>query len=257
MPEDQQHDHLSRITTLWSIVRQAHSPDSSGDMTTAQERIIQCYSGAIYRYLLTVLRSSDAADEVFQEFALKLLRGGFRNANQERGRFRDYLKTSVLRLATDYHRKRNRAELQQPTGIEAAEPDSPENSNDLQENREFVDSCRDEFLGRAWSVLRDLERETGYLYYSVLDHRVRNPKATSQQIAETLSDDSHVSKPITAAGVRKILERARVRFADALLDEVEQSLEAPRAELVEQELIDLGLHTYCGQACQRRYGKDA
>jgi hypothetical protein len=59
---------------------------------------------------------------------------------------------------------------------------------------------------------------------------------------------------LTAVGVRQLLHRARERFADLLLEEVAQSLDAPTPELLEQELIDLRLLDCCRTALERRAG---
>ena len=47
---------------------------------------------------------ADLADEMFQEFALRLVRGDFRNADAARGRFRFFLKTALYHLVVDAQR---------------------------------------------------------------------------------------------------------------------------------------------------------
>src|SRR5262249_61027564 len=61
-----------------------------------------------------------------------------------------------------------------------------------------------------------------------------------------------LGKPVTAAGVRKALQRAHAKFADLLLDEVACSLEGPTPELLRAELRDLDLLRYCRSALERR-----
>jgi hypothetical protein len=51
--------------------------------------------------------------------------------------------------------------------------------------------------------------------------------------------------------VRQALHRAREKFADLLLDEVAQTLDAPTTEQLEEEVLTLGLHIYCQPALQR------
>ena len=68
-------DHLSQMHTLWTMVLQAkQGPDAQAD---AQSELLTRYSGAIYRYLLAVTRDPNVADELLQEFSLKLVRGRF------------------------------------------------------------------------------------------------------------------------------------------------------------------------------------
>ena len=57
---------------------------------------------------------------------------------------------------------------------------------------------------------------------------------------------------VSAAGVRKTLQRARAKFSDLLLYEVTQSLESYSLDDLEAELIELGLQPYCKSALERR-----
>src|SRR5262245_48034421 len=94
--------HLSRLETIWTEVFLAHQGDGQ-QIPLAQQKLLHRYRGAIYRYLLASLRDPDAADEVSQEFALKLLKGEFKRADPGRGRFRDFVKTALYHLIVDYH----------------------------------------------------------------------------------------------------------------------------------------------------------
>ena len=243
-------DHLSRISTLWTQVFRAHdhSPEAA---KVAQSAVIERYSGAVYRYLRCVLRDADAADEVFQEFALNFVRGGFRHADPEKGRFRDYVKISILRLVSQY-RKRNWRRGQALDAQQLAATDGPEADQNSDET--FLKSCREEFLGRAWTLLAAVESRTGQPLHTVLDYRARHPEATSDEMAAELTSHLAPERPLTAAGVRKTLQRARTKFADLLIDEVSQSLVEPSREELEREIIDLGLHSYCQRAIARRFG---
>jgi hypothetical protein len=69
-------------------------------------------------------------------------------------------------------------------------------------------------------------------------------------MAEKLS--ARLGRELTAAGVRKTLERARDRFAALLLDEIVHTLGAPSAEQLEEELIELNLLEHCRAALDRR-----
>src|SRR5262245_17695173 len=96
---------LSRITTLWPLIEQAHAGPAD-ESAEAQRRLLQRYCGAAYRYLLGALHDEDVAWDLSQEFAVRFLRGQFRQASAERGRFRDYVKAALRNLVTDYHRQR-------------------------------------------------------------------------------------------------------------------------------------------------------
>src|SRR5207248_11116913 len=91
---DNRDEHLSRISTLWTMVRQAHAavPDTRAQ---AHQRLLERYQGAVYAYLRGAVCTEAIADDLFQEFALRVVRGDFSRAKPEKGRFRDYLRTSL------------------------------------------------------------------------------------------------------------------------------------------------------------------
>jgi RNA polymerase sigma-70 factor (ECF subfamily) len=96
-------DRLSQMSTAWTAFFQAHEgPDEA--TKAARRDLILRYSGPVHRYLMASLRDPDAADEVYQEFALRLVRGDFRRASPDRGRFRDFLKTTLYHLIVDHQR---------------------------------------------------------------------------------------------------------------------------------------------------------
>ena len=86
-------------------------------------------------------------------------------------------------------------------------------------------------------------------YYSVLRFRADHPDVPSAQMAEELAGP--LGKPLTAAGVRKTLERARDCYADLLLDEIAQTVDSPTHERLEEELIELELLEQCKSALER------
>ncbi len=235
---------LSRIMTQWSMVFQAHQ--GAAEAADAQQMLLQRYGGAIYRYLLGALRDPDAADELAQEFALRFVRGDFRRADPEKGRFRDFVKTAIFHLIVDHQKRKKGRPRPLSDGFEPAAP----KEGTLEADREFIASWRDELLARAWDGLEQVQQETGQPYHAVLRFRAENPDLKSDQMATQLGE--RLGKPLTSAGVRQTLHRAREKFADLLLDEVARSVETTRTDAIEQELIDLNLLTYCQSALERR-----
>jgi RNA polymerase sigma factor (sigma-70 family) len=239
--------HLSRIQTLWSVVRQAHGDQTVG-VESAQRVLLDRYGGAIHRYALAALRDEDAADEVFQEFALKFVRGEFGKADSERGRFRAFVKTVVYRLIVDYQRRRKKRVLESPMHSNIAEPLA--GADEGADDELFRISWRTELLDRCWKKLEEEERVSGKPHHTVLRYRVDHPDAHSPELAEGLS--KQLGKPINAGAVRVLLHRAREEFADLLLNEVTDSLNDGSLDEAEQELIELGLLEYCRPALERR-----
>jgi RNA polymerase sigma factor (sigma-70 family) len=240
------HQHLSQISTAWTVLFAAHTGQAQST-GAAQAELLQRYSAAVYRYLLAAVRDSNIADDLFQEFALRFVRGDFKGADRERGRFRDFLKTSLYHLIVDHQRKQQRRLL-------SLSPEAPEPTADTdpvpESDQEFMAIWRAELLNRAWDGLAEMERQTGQPLHTVLRWRTDHPEMRSPQMAEQLA--GRVGKPITAEWVRKRLFVAREKFTEFLLEEVERSLDHPTTESLEQELLDLGLFEYCQAALERR-----
>jgi RNA polymerase sigma-70 factor (ECF subfamily) len=242
---DQDDPRLSRISTLWTLISQANDGEAAG-VRLARQRLLDRYGGAIRRYLIAVLRDPDAAADMFQEFAVRFLRGDLRGASAQRGRFRAFVKGVLFHLIADHHQRRQRQHRQMsPDFPEPAESGCPNESDEA-----FLAGWRDELLARAWAALERAERSTGRPLYTVLRFRADHPDLSSAGMAESLG--AALGSRLTAAGVRQTLHRARDQFADLLLDEVEQSLPDPVSEHLADELADLGLLDYCRAALERR-----
>jgi RNA polymerase sigma factor (sigma-70 family) len=248
MDEAELSTHLSRISTVWSVVRHAHQA-STDSAIAARNGLMERYHGAAYRYLLRILGDPDAADEVFQEFAMRFVRGDFRRADPGRGRFRQYVKSALINLVIDYRKARARGspaldDLKLEPAVDAPQPGKVD--------EEFVVSWRHELLSRAWVSLEQIERDRGQPFHAVLRFKSQNPHVKSAEMASRLSAELQPRRPWTEAGIRKLLQRARERFSEILLQEVSRSLEDPTPERLEEELIELGLFTYCHSALERR-----
>jgi RNA polymerase sigma factor (sigma-70 family) len=233
-------DHLSWISTSWSLLRQAHEA-AEDEAAAARQLLFERYGGAVRRFLTAVLCDSDAAEELTQEFAVELVRGGFRGANPERGRFRDYVKSSLIHLVGKHRRrKRRRPQLLSPENPALTELALAEDND-----RNFDRHWRAQLLARAWEALAQTNQD----FYVVLRFRVEHPEMRSEQMAKQL--ESRVGRLLNAAAVRQTLRRARERFALLLLDAVAHSLLTPSPERIEDELAALDLLEYCRDVIAR------
>jgi hypothetical protein len=109
----------------------------------------------------------------------------------------------------------------------------------------FDADWRDELLARAWAALA----ETQPALDTALRLRARDPKMPSPDLAAELG--RQLGKPMSAEAARQMVHRARIKFADLLIDEVAGSLEAPSADGVAAELGELNLLEYCKPALDR------
>lgn len=242
--------HLSQIVTLWSVVRRAHDGQSDA-VQAAQQEMLDRYGGAVRRYLLGSLRNEDAADEVFQEFALRFVRGDFEKVDPMQGRFRAYLKTVVYRLVVDYQRRKQRQGRQQPLVEEgpACQAEPLDNSD-----QQFLDGWRAELLARCWTALEQSGDREGTPYFTVLRFRAEHPELRSAELAKPLGE--LLGKPLAAGNVRVLIHRARRRFAELLLEEVAHSLDTHDRETLSQELIELNLYEYCREMLAEQHNSN-
>ncbi len=243
--EENQIQHLSQIQTRWSMIFEAHQgpPDAA---SKALEGLMMRYCGAVNRYLIGITRDPELANDLSQEFALRFARGDFRRADPRFGRFRNFVKTAVMNLVIDHHRrKKTRPQVHLPDGIEpeAVEPDL----NEM--DQRFLDCWREQIFQSAWAELERLEERTGQPFYSVLKARTDCPDLHSPELAAILSEK--LERPVTAGWFRQTLLRSRERFVEFIIEDVSLSLGSPSAEYVDEELMDLGLWDYCKSARNR------
>jgi RNA polymerase sigma-70 factor (ECF subfamily) len=238
--------NLSRINTLWSLVRQAHGAAGPA-VVPAQRQILDRYGGAVRRYLQAAVGDSEAANELFQEFATRFLSGKLAGASEQRGRFRDFVKGVLFHLITDYYRDLQKKPKALPEFHSDLAVDPPTLAD---ADREFLAKWREELLARTWSALEELAMLSGQPYYQVLRYRADHPDSHSTAMADALSVT--LGRKLTAPGVRQLLHRGREKFADLLLDEVVHSLDDPSEDQLVEELENLNLITYCRPALQRR-----
>lgn len=87
---------LDQISTQWSIVRDSR-------------QFLMRYARAIRRYFLVLITNRHDAEEVAQEFFLRVVKVGFPHVREGRGRFRDYLKELIELGLMKYVRNHLRA----------------------------------------------------------------------------------------------------------------------------------------------------
>jgi RNA polymerase sigma factor (sigma-70 family) len=234
--EEECDERLSRIETQWTVLLRAHETAASG-ARDARDQLLIRYTGAVYRYLLGAVRDPDAAADLCQEFAVRFLRGDFRRAAPDRGRFRNYVKTALINLVNDYHR----AQRGGPKSL-AVDPAAQE----LPPEDDFVGGWRQSILDETWKALA----EENAAFHAVLFLRIENPEMPSGEMAEKLT--TQLDRPITAENVRKMLQRAHAKFAELLLDQVAASLDDPTPDDLEAELRAIDLLRYCRSALEKR-----
>lgn len=227
---------LSRMSTQWTLIQQAHA-GAGLEAADAQRQLMHRYCGAAYRYLLGAVRNEDAAMDLCQEFAVRFVRGDFRRASEDRGRFRDFVKAALRHLVTDYHRER----LARPQAFSSDLPAPADADDDT-----FLASWRAELLNKTWEALA----AANSTLYEVLKRHSDRPDITAAELAEELV--AQTARPVTPGNIRVMLHRARGRFAELLVAEVARTLGEHSEDELLEELRALGLLKHCESALGRR-----
>jgi DNA-directed RNA polymerase specialized sigma24 family protein len=234
--QDPDPGRLEEIGTEWGLLEQAHA--NSGAAGAARNALVLRYARAIRNYVGGLVKDPQDADEVAQEVLVRLLRGQFAAASPERGRFRRMLAAAAHNLVRTYWvRKRRRAGADVDVDALAAE------EGPAPDDAEAVAGWRQAMLDLAWKALEEYERgHPGTVPWTVLKLRAEHPEDDSERLAAHLSE--RTGRPFRPEAVRQQLRRARVRFAQALWEEVARGLDDPAPERVEEELTEVGLLEY-------------
>jgi DNA-directed RNA polymerase specialized sigma24 family protein len=212
---------LDQITTRWSQIRDPL-------------RFVMRYSPAIRAYLAALFRDDDAAEEACQEFLARFLERGLIAASPDRGRFRDYLKMSVRNTAIAMLRAK-RARPVDPALFEALLTTAADNA--------WAAHWRRVVLDKAWRMIEAHEHAAPTsLYYTALRLTVDHQNESSEQLAARAA--AQANRSITPAAFRKQLSRARQFFAEAIVEEVSQTLSGCTHDELQGELAELGLLPY-------------
>jgi DNA-directed RNA polymerase specialized sigma24 family protein len=227
---------LGNLSTHWTLIARAHA---AGDgATNAQAAVLPRYCAAVYRHVLAKIGDADAAEDVCQEFAYRFVRGDFRHARPEKGRFRDYVAVAVKHLVGEFHRRKaNEEKLLAFDSRTLAAAVASEDSEAA-----FRDQWRRELLNRAWAALRSECTGEPPTPYDVLRRKADEPSIPSAKLAEEFS--ARTGRAITAANARQLLHRARERFAAFLRMEVKESIPSTDPTDTDAELAELGLLVY-------------
>ncbi|RUL89027.1 RNA polymerase sigma factor [Tautonia sociabilis] len=236
-PSDGAPDRLTELQTNWTLIRSAHAPGPAGQ--AAMRDLIGRYHDAVERYLRLKLRDRNLADEVLQEFWIKLLNHKLAGADHSKGRFRDYLRTVLHRLIIDHFRGRKSQPL--PPG-DLSDPTMPD--------AEYDRVWREAVINRALGRLETYEASTPKNRYArVLNLRKAFPSASIEELTDRLAEQ--YGERLTPEAFRKTLQRSRAKFLELLIAEIKDGMTDPTPEAIEAEIHDLGLGTL-----YRRYAYD-
>ena len=184
------------------------------------------YHEVVYHYFVKKLRDPHKAGELYSNFALKLLESDrlIKNADPKLGRFRHYLMRTVHNMYIDSLRTGGKANPQ-PLTIDPPQPEPAARTRRFPRcggrncSTRPGKRCRTTTARRGKSTTRSCAFSRTTRSYA------------APQIAEQLGPQ--LKRAITPDAVRQWLHRAREKFADLLLEEVEhlwRSLRSTRSK---------------------------
>jgi RNA polymerase sigma-70 factor (ECF subfamily) len=203
---------LEQISTCWPSIRDPI-------------QFVMRYAQAIRRYVGAIVRDPHDAEEVTQEFLVRVFEKGFCPENVSRGRFRDYLRAAVRYVALDHLRRKRPALPGEEFLAGVTQPGEADEA--------FAAEWRRCLLDRAWQRLESHQRQTpGNFDHWILRIHVDDPEGGAEQHATRLAEQT--GKSVRTDAYRKQLSRARRRFAQFLVVEIRRTLQTPTAEAVER-----------------------
>jgi RNA polymerase sigma factor (sigma-70 family) len=224
---------LDAITTRWSLIRQAHTGDR--DAQTARSALVLRYAKSVRGYVGGMLKNREDADELAQEVVVRLLKGDFAGADPTRGRFRDLLKTAARNMVRNFWEKQSR---RRPVDADLGLVAETVSAGDP-----WLASWQKTILDHTWGALKDFEKANPKNpAHTLLRLRTDFPDDTSEQLAEKLSKKT--GSAIRPDACRQTLRRARLKFAELLVEEIRLGLDDPTPARVQEELAALELLDY-------------
>lgn len=230
---------LDMIETEWTMLRKAHQ----GTVNTgsgARNTIVLRYATAIRSYVHAITRNDTDADELSQEVIIRLLNGDFAGADPNRGRFRDLLKVAVKNMTRNHWAKQNRRKTVE-FDVELSE--GIEEGGVSESDATWTESWQNNILEIAWSRLESFQAQNeGCVLFSALHLRSEHADADSPALAAMVSREH--DREISAATFRQHLRRARIRFAEYVVEEVANGIDSTKPERIQEELIAVGLYEH-------------
>jgi DNA-directed RNA polymerase specialized sigma24 family protein len=212
--------------TRWSIVQRARSDAPTAETRRALEDICSGYWLPIYAFIRRTGVRPAEAEEITQEFLLRLVQGEFLdNADRERGKLRTFLLACVKHFLASQRRSNNRLKRGggiAPVSIDQAVAEhgyAAEPVDDLTPNAIFERRWAKTLMEQVMAALAaEMAKEgKGELYEALLPftHLEAKP-ATLAETADRLG--------MNEAAVKMAISRLRHRLRDRLREAVTETL---------------------------------
>ena len=211
-------------TTHWSLVMKARA-DESSDARVALETLCRAYWRPIFHFIRARGHQTDEAQDLTQEFFRVVIeKGYFDQADQDRGRFRAFLKTAIKNFLANEWKKSKR----QKRGGEIDFCSFDEFEEDRFQACASTNASPDSAYDQQWARttfeatlehVRQEMAERGHLDRFELYKPHLMPRATETSYAEAAAS-ANITEQAFKSGIRRFRERVRSFFLQAVSDTV-------------------------------------
>ena len=225
--------------TRWTLILRARG--ETPEARAALGELCEAYYQPVLRFLQREGREEDAARELTQEFFSRVLaRGGFDEADPERGHFRSYVLGALKHFLADQRKHEHRLKRGGGVTAESLDATGPDDESASLQIADPASPAPEAFFDREWALaivgraLAFLEKESDDpAHFAALKPWLTpaaSPK-TQSEIAAQLG--------LSEGAVKVVSHRLRKRFRDAVRAEISQTLRDPAPALVDEELRHL------------------
>ncbi len=254
MSDPTQHSHISRILTNPNVLQ---NPANFFDV----------YQVPIRKFFMCLCGNANEADEQFQEFAVKFLSGAFDSFKPEKGRFRDYLKTSLRNQVRRSIKKGANLAIQIPEDLSAADPNAVQPIELAL--REF-DSIEGEQIKQLVDDDMRIEEEEGKnQFHSLLQFAISYQKNRLQKFTESGGKTKlpvsaiveffrdQFGESVSPDTAKQRMFRAKTAYSSKMISEISVRIADPSDVAIREAAREMGLAPYVERELARRESKIA
>ncbi len=257
MTDKHQYSHISAILTNPAVLRDASS-------------FFDLYQAPVRRFFQHLCNNASEADDQFQEFAVKFLSGGFDSYNPNKGRFRDYLKTSLRNQVFRTYRRQPKDEVAFTDELQAALAD-PKDSDPIQRAFQEFDSAEGTQIKMAVDEAMEVEESEGrHQFFSLLQFAIQFQRdrlaegngqiqGRAKVPVSAFVDFYHekFGETITKDTAKQRVRRAKAHYADLMLSMLGVHIGDSSPDALRLASNEMGLSVYVGKELERRMAQDS
>lgn len=224
------------VSTLWTLVVEA-GLEGTPRATEAMGELYSRYRKPLLGLLYRMGHPADACEDFLQSFFTHLISSnGLAKAQKERGRFRDFLRTSLRNHVYDWHRQRKSAKRGGDQVHVSLQDDEPEgdapvtvaggSTPDRDYDREWALDLLKRAMDRLEAEYRTKER--AHIFEALHPHLVERMPGVSHA-------DAGAALGMKEGAVKTEVSRMRARYRDYIDQEIAATLTNPTLAEIESE----------------------